>query len=111
MAAPEDSTLLIQNYEQLAALSAQMLEAARQGQWEQLVSLELSRSGVLDLIKQLDAEAALDAAAQQQKAGLIRRVQADDAQTSKLALAWMGELQGIMNSVHHELRLKKAYGN
>lgn len=111
MAAPEVPRSLIQHYEHLAALSAQMHEAARQGQWERLVSLEQARGEVLALIQPLDAGVTLDAASQQQKIELIRQIQADDAETRQLAQAWMGELQGIMNSVHHEQRLKQAYGD
>lgn len=111
MAAPERIRQLVQKYEQLAALSAQMHETARQAQWEQLVSLEQTRGDVLALIKLLDVEATLDAASRQQKIELILKIQADDAETRKLAQAWMGELQSIMNSVHLEQRLKEAYGD
>jgi flagellar protein FliT len=111
MAALEDSQSLIQNYEQLATLSAQMLDAARLEQWEQLVSLEQARSDLLTLIKPLDVEVALDAASKQRKAGLIQKILADDAEIRTHTQAWLGELQNIMNSVHHEQRLKDAYGD
>lgn len=101
---------VIVNYELLAALSAQMLAAAEQGAWEQLIGFENQRSQLLETIKSADAVAALDEAAQARKKQLIEKILADDAHTRNFTQSGLGQLQLSITSNKNELRLRLAYG-
>ena len=80
-------------------------------EWEQLISLEIQCSNLVASMKSLDAEVILDAAAQGRKSQLIQKILADHAEITTLTQAWMGELDGIIQSLHQEQCLQKAYGD
>lgn len=105
------SSQVIANYESLSALTGQMLQAAKDEQWDQLVELENQSSNLIAAMKRLDAEVALDAVAELRKKQLIQKILADHAEISTLTLAWISELGQITQSLHHEKRLQKAYGS
>lgn len=102
---------MIANYESLSVLTGQMREAAKCDEWDHLISLENQCSSLVTATKPLDAEVILDAAAQLRKTQLIQKILADHAEISTLTQAWMGELHGIVQSIHQEQCLQKAYGD
>jgi len=101
---------IVANYERLLVLTELMREAAASGEWDRLIDLELQCRRHVDAMKQADAEAVLDAPARQRKVDLIRRILAHDADIRGRTVAWMGQLQRIMQSNRQEQRLQKAYG-
>lgn len=101
---------VIANYESLAALTAQMCEAAACGEWERLIDLELQRRQHVAVMKQADASVALDESSRQRKARLIEKILAYDSDIRSRTVAWMGQLQGIMKSNRQEQKLQQAYG-
>lgn len=101
---------VIATYELLAALTAQMLAAAEQAAWDQLISIENQRSRLLETIKSADAVAALDEVAQARKKQLIEKILADDAHTRNFTQSGMSQMQLNISSNKNELRLRLAYG-
>jgi flagellar protein FliT len=104
------SSQAIANYESLSALTEQMREAAEQGEWDQLISIEHQCSNLVADMKSIDAEAELDEAARQHKIQLINKILADDAEIRKHTQVWLSELQHTMQSNRQEQRLQHAYG-
>ncbi len=105
---------VIANYESLSALTGKMLDAAVNGKWEELVSLEHQSGELVSVMKIIDAEINLDEPASAHKAQLINKILADETEVRKLTEAWMIELQGILQSIEQsnlqEQRLQNTYG-
>lgn len=101
---------VLANYESLSELTAQMREAAVRGEWDHLIDLEQQCRRHVDAMKQADAETTLDEPSQQRKVRLIKKILAHDADIRSRTVAWMGQLQSIMQSNRQEQRLQQAYG-
>lgn len=104
------SSIAIANYESLATLTAQMIKAARQGEWDVLTMLEQQRSKLVTDMKAVDIATQLDPANRQRKIALIENVMAQDAEIRTLVQAWMNEYELSMQSNAQELRLLRKYG-
>lgn len=105
-----DSSQVIANYEALSALTGQMREAAVDGEWDRLISIEQQCGELVITMKKLDVEATLDEAARRHKKQLINKILADDAEIRSRVQAWMSQLQLSMQSNRQEQRLLQAYG-
>lgn len=101
---------VVSNYESLSTLTAQMREAAVCGEWEKLIDLEQQCRQLVIVMKQTDVSAALDEPSRQRKVWLIKKILAQDADIRSRTVAWMGQLQRIMQSNRQEQRLQQAYG-
>ena len=100
----------ITNYESLSALTGKMRDAATQGEWDALISLEQQCSLQVAAMRSLDSGTALDESSHQRKIQLIKKILADDAEIRNRTESWMGQLQRIMQSNRQEQRLSQAYG-
>ena len=105
-----NSSKIITHYESLSALTGQMREAAVQGEWDKLVSIEQQCSQQVAAMRSADATATLDEPARQRKIHLIKKILADDAEIRNHTEVWMGQLQRIMQSNRQEQRLQQVYG-
>lgn len=93
-------------YERIASLTAAMLDAARDAQWDLLLQLENEcREVFSDLVAAADNPPATHEA-QRRKAALIQQVLADDAEIRKLVEPWVAELGQWLgvNTRNHRLR-------
>ena len=99
---------VIQSYGRILASSEQMLAAAEQSHWDELVELELGRR---QLIAEVTAEPGpvLGEALRAQKQDLITRTLAMDERVRALTQSWMAELQVILTSVQAQRKLNKVY--
>jgi len=104
------SSRAIANYEQLSALTRQMREAAEQGEWDRLISIEHQCSELVITMKAVDAAVTLDDAARHRKDQLIADILADDVEIRKHVQVWMGQLQHNLQSNRQEQLVLKAYG-
>lgn len=102
---------VIENYEILAALTAQMRKAAEHGNWEELISIEKQCDSLLASMKKIDAETNLDEEARRHKNQLIQKILADEDVIRRLTHDWMEQLQSQISSNRQELRLQKTYGS
>jgi len=100
---------VIENYEVLSSLTAQMREAAVKNEWDHLVELEKQCSQRVASMKALDASTPLDESTRLRKVALIRKILADDAEIRNRAEPWMAQLQRIMQSTRQERRLLETY--
>ena len=101
---------VIANYESLSNLTAQMREAAERGEWDQLIDLEQLCRQYVAAMKQADASATLDEPSRQRKVQIIKKILENDADLRSRTVAWMGQLQRIMQSNRQEQRLHQTYG-
>lgn len=100
---------VIENYEFLSTLTAQMRMAATQGEWDRLVALEKQCSQRVVAMKAQDAATPLDEGMRLRKVALIRKMLADDAEIRNQTQPWMAQLQRLMQSAGQEQRLQQAY--
>jgi flagellar protein FliT len=105
-----NSSQVIAHYELLSALTGQMLDAAKDEEWERLISIEQQCSEVVSAIKPLDTVVMLDEADCQHKKQLINNIMAADAEIRFRVQAWMSQLQISIQSNRQEQRLLHAYG-
>jgi len=105
-----DPSQVIANYELLSALTVQMLAAAMDDEWDQLISIEQQCGELVSAMKPLDAEVMLDEVTQQHKKQLINAILADQAEIRTYVQAWMQQLQLSIQSNRQEQRLLQAYG-
>lgn len=105
----ERAAWILQRYEALALLSEQMREAARRGQWDELVELEQKRVPILSELRTDGGEAIPDAIIAR-ISELIEAILVADDETGSLASSWRGELQELIASLGTERKLFQAYG-
>jgi flagellar protein FliT len=104
-------TQIIATYEAILALTGEMLEAARNDDWERLVALEKDCKQLVDALIAEDKGGPRDSDFLQRKAEIIRKVLADDAQIRNITEPWMAQLQKILGSAGREKRLHQVYGS
>ncbi len=100
---------VIENYEYLSSLTAQMREAASQNKWDDLVELEKQCSQRVATLKTLDTGTPIDESTRLRKVALIRKILADDAEIRNRTEPWMAQLQHILKGVVQERRLLATY--
>ena len=103
-------TIMIEHYESVAAASGRMLEAARRGDWEDLVSAEAECAVVIERLRHLSSTQALDPEHAQRKRAIIHEVLAHDAEIRDLTQPWMKKLSALLGDNRRERRMRDAYG-
>lgn len=106
----ERSAQILGYYAEIARLSAGMLDAARNGQWDDLGVLESLRAGQVAGLKDAIANGDTPRDIAQEVAQLITKTMAADAETLSLAGEWKGELQELLSSIGTEKKLARTYG-
>lgn len=105
-----NSQEVISIYETVAVLTDQMLAAARNGDWDQLVSLESRCASHVEMLKQNEAPVPLPPAARERKVQIIQKILADDREIRNITVPWMEHLAKLINSTSAERKLSDAYG-
>jgi flagellar protein FliT len=93
---PKMSTTVLSYYEAIEKASADMLEAARAGDWDQVVKLE---GACVLLISQLKAAARAQPLEQDEarvKSRIMQRILVNDAEVRHLAEPWLPDLHRLM---------------
>lgn len=101
---------IISLYETVAVITNQMLEAARNSDWEQLAALESRCTSHVETIKNGESPAPLTGAVRERKVKIIQKILADDREIRTITEPWMARLSTLMNSNSAERKLAKAYG-
>lgn len=83
-------------YEAIEKASAEMVEAARAGQWDDVVRLEGACMVLISQLKHAAREAQLDAQARRAKSRIMQRILVNDAEIRHLAEPWLGDLEHMM---------------
>ena len=103
-------TSQISRYEEICALSAQMVAAARANDWDRLVALEHDVAAVRDGLLRDDDNNALSEAERESKARMIQRILDDDAEVRRHTEPWMDDLRRLLGGAAKKRQLARAYG-
>lgn len=101
---------VIENYESLSTITAQMREAAAHAEWDKLAALETQCRQRTEIMQNNDIDMpALNEATRKRKVELIHQILADDAAIRSHTEPWMAQLQRIMQSAKVEQRVRQTY--
>jgi flagellar protein FliT len=96
-------TELLTYYEAIERASADMLAAARAGDWEQVVRIEGACVLLISQLKQAARDDALTTTGAQRKAKIMHRILVNDAEVRHLAEPWLDQLGKMLNGKSHTL--------
>ncbi|MDD5247961.1 MAG: flagellar protein FliT [Rhodocyclaceae bacterium] len=99
----------IETYQEMSALSAQMVEAAQAQDWERLIALEKSVAALRDLLMAEDDNAGLSLDERGTKAALIQRILDDDAEVRRHTEPWMEHVRQFLGGAAKRRRVENAY--
>ena len=101
---------IISRYEEICALSAQMVAAAQANDWDRLVELEHSVAALRDSLMREDDNIAMSEAEREHKARMIQRILDDDAEVRRHTEPWMDDLRRLLGGAAKKRQLERAYG-
>lgn len=96
--APAMSTSLLSYYEAIEKASADMLKAAREGDWDQVVKLEGACGMLISQLKHAAGIASLAPDQAKAKSRIMQRILLNDAQIRRLAEPWLDDLDALLSS-------------
>lgn len=99
----------IEIYQEMSALSAQMVEAARSHDWERLVTLERSVSALRDTLMAEDDNANLPPGDRGLKATLIQQILDHDAEIRRHTEPWMEHVRQFLGDGAKKRQVDQAY--
>jgi flagellar protein FliT len=99
----------IARYEEMSALSARMVEAARSKDWDSLVSLEKTVAALRLTLADED-NSGLSHADIERKASLIQHILEDDAEVRRHTEPWMEQLRSFLGDASKKQQVDRAYG-
>ena len=90
------NTSLLSYYQAIEKASQDMLEAARQGNWDHVLKLEGACALLISQLKHQAAEKPLGADEAQFKSRIMQRILVNDAEIHQLAEPWLDELDDLL---------------
>jgi flagellar protein FliT len=96
-------TRLLSYYEAIEQASADMLNAAKAGDWDQVVKLEGACVLLISQLKHAARQAPLDAEAAKAKSRIMQRILINDAEIRHLAEPWLQELDDLLTGQRQTL--------
>jgi flagellar protein FliT len=90
------STTLLSYYEAIEKASTEMLDAARTGNWDQVVKLEGACAVLIAQLKHAAASAPLGPDEAQLKSRIMQRILVNDAEIRQLAEPWLEDLDALL---------------
>lgn len=93
---PSMSGTLMNYYEAIERASADMLHAARLGDWEQVVKLEGACAVLISQLKLAARDQSLDGSQARLKSRIMQRILLNDAEIRHLAEPWLDDLAHMM---------------
>lgn len=99
---------VISTYEAILDLTGEMLNAARNADWDRLIELESACRSLIEVLMLTDKQPLLDDF-RERKAQIIRQVLADDAEIRNLTQPWMAQLGHILGSAGNDRKLSQTY--
>ncbi len=95
---------LLNYYEAIEQASQDMLEAARNGNWDHVVKLESACALLISQLKHAASQKALGPDEAQLKSRIMQRILVNDAEIRHLAEPWLDQLDkslaGMSSTVH-----------
>lgn len=105
----EAENKVLQHYESIADVSAQMLAAARSADWDGLIAAEKECAQLILRLKAARADIPLGTEGNKRRFALIRTVLAHDAEIRRLTQPWLVQLERFLNTAATDRRLSEAY--
>jgi len=95
---PRDAmtTALLHYYQAIEKASQDMLEAARQGNWDQVLKLEGACALLISQLKHHAADNPLGKDEAQFKSRIMQRILVNDAEIRQLAEPWLDDLDDLL---------------
>ena len=87
---------LLSYYEAIEQASADMLAAAKCGNWDEVVKLEGACALLISQLKHAAAKEAMDAEAAKLKSVIMQRILLNDAEIRHLAEPWLDDLDNLL---------------
>ncbi len=109
MSHDEDTTTMLNLYEEVARLTGNMLSAAHQSDWNQLLALEAGCATCIESLKSCPVPAQLSDTARQQKVELLKLILENDREIRKLTEPWMHRIGHLLESTTRQCDLARAY--
>lgn len=97
-------------YEEMGALSARMVDAARANDWESLITLESAVAVLRGKLMSEDSNVDLTDAELERKTRLIQRILEDDAEVRRHTEPWMEQVRKFLGSGAKQRQVERAYG-
>ncbi len=95
-------------YQQLSDLCAQMLQAARDADWDRIGPLEISYSSEVQRLDRLAVPPSPELRAK--LADMIRHILVDESEVRSMVAQRMSQLSALASSAGTERKLARAYG-
>jgi flagellar protein FliT len=93
------NSALLNYYEAIEQASQDMLDAARIGNWDEVVKLESACAVLISQLKHAAAQKTLGAEEAQLKSRIMQRILVNDAEIRCLAEPWLEELDAKMAAI------------
>jgi flagellar protein FliT len=90
------TTALLHYYQAIEKASQDMLQAARTGNWDQVLKLEGACALLISQLKHQAAEKSLGDDEAQFKARIMQRILVNDAEIRQLAEPWLDDLNDLL---------------
>ena len=90
------NTALLQYYQAIERASQEMLVAAREGNWDEVLKLEGACAVLISQLKHRAAETRLAADEAQFKSRIMQRILVNDAEIRQLAEPWLDDLDQLL---------------
>jgi len=100
---PSMETRLLDYYEAIERASADMLAAAKLGNWDQVVKLEGACVLLISQLKHAARQVPLDSEAAKTKSRIMQRILINDAEIRHLAEPWLQDLDGVLTGKQQTL--------
>jgi len=100
---------VLATYETMQTLTARMLVAAGDEDWDELSVLEQQVSAHVQRLQANEEKVVLEKEGRLRKVALIRQMLEDDRKIRDLTMPWMAHLSKLINSTGTERRLANAY--
>ena len=105
-----NSLELISAYENVATITAKMLDAARLADWELLAQLEADCSFQVQCLRENDIPVELPTEIREKKILVIKKILSDDKEIRNITEPWMAQLSNLMKNSNTTLKLSQTYG-
>lgn len=96
-------TQLLSYYEAIEKASADMLNAAKSGNWDEVVKLEGACALLISQLKHAARQGPLDAEAAKAKSRIMQRILINDSEIRHLAEPWLQDLDDTLSGRHKTL--------
>ncbi len=101
---------LLNVYEKVAHITAEMLAAARANDWALLAKLEIDCSLQVGTLREFEGPSELPDDLKSKKISIIKQILADDRAIRDITEPWMENLSNLMKSSSTSRKLSQSYG-